>query len=158
MPDGVLMKKLVAGGWFVPPVHDRLPAARPIRGLPAIEEGAGGWFVPPVQDRLPAARPIRGLPRVEKVAGGWLVPPVDRLPVARPIRGLPRVEKVAGGWIVPPAAQNALHAILLDEAGRGVHIEPAQNVHFLLLERLVNLEEVDDLLLDVFVQVGEAGP
>ena len=35
--------------------------------------------MPPVHDRLPAAQSIRGLPAMEKVAGGWLVPP-DRVP------------------------------------------------------------------------------
>ena len=61
----------------MPSVHDRLSAARPIRGLPAMEKVAGGWFVPPDRDRLSAAQPIRGLPAMEKVAGGWFVPPVD---------------------------------------------------------------------------------
>jgi hypothetical protein len=101
-PRDTPRRKEVAGGWFVPPDHNCLPATRSTRGLPAVEEVAGGWFVPPDHNCLPATRSTRGLPAVEEVAGGWFVPPDHNcLPATRSTRGLPAMEEVTGGWFVP---------------------------------------------------------
>jgi hypothetical protein len=92
---------MVAGGWFVPPVG-RLPAAQPIRGLPAMKRLPGmvrapGW---------PSARGTTH-PRataMKAVAGGMV-----RAPGGPPSRGTshPRAtrdEMVAGEWFVPPGS------------------------------------------------------
>jgi hypothetical protein len=121
-PRDTPRRKEVAGGWFVPPDHNCLPATRSTRGLPAVEEVAGGWFVPPDHNCLPATRSTRGLPAMEEVTGGWFVPRWAVFPPARPIRGRPRWRRwavIPAGTTHPRATLSILDLACCDASARG---------------------------------------
>jgi hypothetical protein len=84
--------EMVAGGWFVPPDHDRLPAAQTIRGLPAMEEVAGDGSCHRVHDPGGVADPISPGRRPGERAAPTVAPrrgatTLSAAPILRPLRG-----------------------------------------------------------------------